>query len=505
MKKAVKRNALLTSVFSVTGLLILSKLLGFVKQMMTAAAFGATLETDIINLSQGLIGNLEYLLVQSVLSALIAVYLHTSQQGEDMACRFAFDVWKALTVIAAAAVLLVELSAPWLACLIAPSYSAEYLASLSSYLRLFAPVLLLLVWTAVFNGLLHANKRFIPGEMISVHQSVLLIALTALLSRRLGVSVLVVAFFAHNIYNALYTAVLSRRYWAVSLGNPFRNPAVRQLLCMMLPLLAGYSLVYVNQMVDKALVSGLEIGAVTALNYASVLSNLVSTFITTFASMLFAYATEHIAMGDEAGAAQLTNRTTLLLLTGFFPVCLLTCLCAEDIVTIIYARGAFDAESVRICAMALRGYALMFVPLVVREVYSRYLYGHQDSKRPMVNSGIAAVCNIVLSIALCPFFGVLGVAVATSISVMVCAALDLHTAYQAHSVLRGSGVVHSLPWLLTGGAACLAAARIGLRAFSGMAPFPRFVFTALLGFAAYAVAASPLLLRLLRQLRQKEN
>lgn len=67
----------------------------------------------------------------------------------------------------------------------------------------------------------------------------------------------------------------------------------------------------------------------------------------------------------------------------FLPISILTVLLSEEIVTIVYARGAFDAESVRICAQALRGYALMFVPLVFREVYSRFQYGHQDSKLPL--------------------------------------------------------------------------------------------------------------------------
>ena len=183
----IKKNHIIRTVFSVTGLLIVSKLLGFVKQMVTAAAFGTTIETDLISLSQGLIGNIQYLLVESVLSALVAVYLHTAQQGEDAARRFSFDLWKALTVITAGVVLLVELCAPWLARLIAPSYPAEQLTVLSGYLRLLAPVLLLLVWIAVFSSLLRANKRFIPAEMLSTHQSIFVIALTVSLSARLGV------------------------------------------------------------------------------------------------------------------------------------------------------------------------------------------------------------------------------------------------------------------------------------------------------------------------------
>lgn len=499
---SIKNNHIVSTAFSVTGLLLVSKLLGFIKQLVTASTFGTTLETDLISLSQDLIGNLQYLLVQAVLSALIAVYLHTAQQGEDAAKRFSFDVWKALTVITAGVVLLVELFAPWLARLIAPSYPDEQLVQLSRYLRLFAPVLLLLVWIAVFNGLLHANKRFIPGEMISVHQSLFLIVLTVLLAGRLGVGVLVLAFFASNLWNAGYTALLSRRYWRVSHGSPFRNPAVRRLLRMMLPLLLGYSLVYVNQMVDKALVSGLDAGAVTALGYAAVLSNLVGTFIITFASMLFAYVTSRIAAGDENGAAQLTERTALLLSVIFLPISILTVLLSEEIVTIVYARGAFDAESVRVCAQALRGYALMFAPMIFQEVYSRFLYGFQDSKRPIVNSSIAAVCNIALSIALCPRFGVVGVTVATSISVALGGALNLYSARREHPELHSAALFLALPWLLIGCTACGVAAWLCIMKLSGQSALIRFVLAALAGFVAYAVAAGPLLLRLWRQFRR---
>lgn len=499
---SIKNNHIVSTAFSVTGLLLVSKLLGFIKQLVTASTFGTTLETDLISLSQDLIGNLQYLLVQAVLSALIAVYLHTAQQGEDAAKRFSFDVWKALTVITAGVVLLVELFAPWLSRLIAPSYPDEQLAQLSRYLRLFAPVLLLLVWIAVFNGLLHANKRFIPGEMISVHQSLFLIVLTVSLSARLGVRVLILAFFAYNLWNAGYTALLSRRYWHVSHGNPFRNPAVRRLLRMMLPLLLGYSLVYVNQMVDKALVSGLDAGAVTALGYAAVLSNLVGTFIITFASMLFAYVTSRIAAGDENGAAQLTERTSLLLSVTFLPISILTVLLSEEIVTIVYARGAFDAESVRVCAQALRGYALMFAPMIFQEVYSRFLYGFQDSKKPMVNSSVAAVCNIALSIALCPRFGVAGVTVATSISVALGGALNLYSARREHPELHSAALLRALPWLLVGCAACGVAAHLCAARLAGQSALIRFVLAAMAGFVAYAVAAGPLLLRLWRQFRR---
>ena len=499
----MKNNRITATVCSVTGLLIVSKLLGFIKQMVTAAAFGATLETDLINLSFGFVDDLQYLLTQTLITALVTIYIHTREQGgEEAACRFAFHTWKAFTLISSGIALLAALCAPLMARLLAPGYDADTSARLSRCLRLVAPAILLFVWIAISNALLHANKRFFPGEIISIHQSLWMIVLVLLFKARIGVSIMLVAFGIYSLWNTGYTALLSRRYWRVSRGDPFQNPSVRELLKMMLPLLLGYSLVYVNQLVDKSLVSGLATGSVTALNYAAVLSNLVGTFIITFSSVLFTYVTARIASDDQTGAAELTDHAAVVLLSVFLPVCLLTIFYAEEVVSIVYARGAFDAESVRICAQALRGYALMFPPLVFREVYSRFLYGHRDSKRPMVNSSIAVVCNIVLSIALCPRFGVFGVTVATSISVALCGVLNLHSARRAHPELHSAALLRALPWLLAGCAACGVTAQYCAAKLAGQSALIRFVLAALAGFAAYAVAASPLLLRLLRQLRQ---
>ena len=130
--------------FSVTGLIILSKLMGFVKQMVVANQFGTTIETDLITLSEGFIGNIQYLLVQALVTSFISVYIYTKEQEEARASRFAMDTIKAFTFVAAALTAIVCLGAPWIARLIAPSYSAELSGALARYLRLFSPLLLIM-------------------------------------------------------------------------------------------------------------------------------------------------------------------------------------------------------------------------------------------------------------------------------------------------------------------------------------------------------------------------
>lgn len=490
----MKGNRIFRTIFSVSSVILLAKLLGFAKQAVTASTFGATIETDLISLSEGFIGNIQYVLVQVLLTSFTTIYIHAREKEEEKQARsFAMDAVKVFSLIALGLSAVVLLAAPLIARIIAPSYSPELSTRLTGYLRLFAPALVLSIWIAVFHALLNAHRRFIPGELTGLNQSVIVIALVLALGKTAGVQTLALAFFVYHIWNTLYLGALSRRYWGQSRGNPFQNKEVRQLLRMACPLLLGYSMVYINQQVDKALSSGLEQGTVTAMGYAAVLSNLVGTFIGSFSSILFTDVTIHISKGEDVKAAELTARAATLLSLVFLPVSILTALCAEDVVTTVYGRGAFDAAAVNTAAQALRGYALSFIPLVLRELFSRFQYGYQDTHRPMVNSSIGIAFNIVLSVVLCPRMGVLGITLASSVSVLVCGVLNAVTARRHSCVLSFRPLLKVLPWMAAGGLLCVFAAQWGLGAFSARSSLVRFALIALLGFGAYLpIVALPL-------------
>jgi len=183
----------------------------------------------------------------------------------------------------------------------------------------------------------------------------------------------------------------------------------------------------------------------------------------------------------------------------FWPITLLTILCAQDIVTIVFGRGAFGGEELRMAVAALQGYAVMFVPTVLRDLYSRFQYGYQNSKAPTTNSIISIVINILLSIALCPKLGVFGVALASSISTAISGVLDTITAQKCNAHLQLMSLVQQLPWMAVGGAACIATATWILHAVALAPPLLRFALTTVVGCTAYLFVVSPVLWRLLRK------
>lgn len=495
----VKRRILKT-IFSVTGVIIVAKLLGFVKQTVTASLFGATLETDLINLSQGLLGNLDYVLVHVLLTSFTALYIRLIDDDIDGLRRTVSDTLKVFTMIASVVAGLVFVAAPVIARILAPSYGAEDLVRLTGYIRLYVPILPLFTFSAVFTALLNSHKRFLPAELVSVNQSILSLLILSLFSHVLGTRSLILAFFTYTVWNLLFLGFLSRRHWRLELGgNPFANPNIKELLRMCAPLLLSYSMVFINQQVDKSLSSGLGEGTVTALGYASVLSNLVSTFIISFCSILFTYTATAISKGEHQKAAALAVRATGLLTIVFLPISLLTVLCTRDVVSIAFGRGAFNVNAVEASASALRGYGLLFVPLALREVFTRFQYGYQDTRRPTVASCISIACNIILSVFLSRYCGIFGIACATSVSVFVCGLLNLFCSRKLNRFLNFTFLLRGVPWILLASGACLTAAILVNRRLADAASYFRFPAAAFCGLAVYFLLSAPVLLKLLQE------
>lgn len=489
----MKQSRLLHSMLSVGGVLILVKALGFVKQMVIAAAFGANVETDLINISYGFIGDIQYLLVQVLLTSVVSIYISIKEKDEILAGKFAGATFQVATLAAGATSVCVFLLSSPIAHFLAPSYSEELSQQLSTYLRIFSPLLILFVWMAVFNALLNANKRFIPGQLEGLYQSVILIVMASLFPVWLGVESLTVGYWLYALFTVVILGCQAHSYFKKSRGNPFNSPHIKSLFTMMGPLLIGYGAVYVNQMVDKILVSGLESGTITAMSYASVIVNLVGTLISSLSSVLYAHMAEYIAQRREDQVTQLVERSALLSTICLLPVTIITVGSANDLVSLLYGRGAFGEKEIAMTAVALMGYGLYFIPLAWREIYSRLQYSCQDSRRPTINSVIGIIINIALSIFFCPILGVFGVTFASSISVLVIGILNMISAKRDMPLLSFRAIYCAIPYLIVGGAVSVLVLVFCKSWLAEYFVFVRLCITSALVFIAYGIVIAPVL------------
>lgn len=494
MLKAKERwkNEIIKNIVSVSGIVVFAKLLGFVKQMITAGSFGATLETDMISLSQGLIGNMDYFLVQVFIIAFIPIYIEAKKEDKEKASLFVSNVL--ITCIAALALIIVVLFAlaPAIARIIAPSYTSELCVKLTHYIRIYTPTLFLTFTCTIFNALLRANRRFLPGELVSVIQSITLISLTLLLSKRIGPQTLIISYFVYTVMNTVFLTLSAKKEWTFKKAEKLYDRYSAKLLKMAYPLLFGYAMVFINQQVDKIIVSGLGEGVVTAVDYAAVLSNLIATLTGSICSVIFSYISQYVADGKEEETGNLIRKSAVLFTTLLVPICVLILFNARDIVRTVYGRGAFSDLAVQNTAIALTGYSISIVFYSYRELFSRLQYSYHDSRRPMINSSIGISLNIVCSIILSKFLGVFGVTVASSCSTIICAILNILSARKHNSHIRISSALRYLPYWSLGGCVCAFFSIRGADILADINAALRFIVISGISLVAYFIICIPI-------------
>lgn len=112
---------------------------------------------------------------------------------------------------------------------------------------------------------------------------------------------------------------------------------------------------------------------------------------------------------------------TIILL--IIPISVGAIVLANPIVKIVFERGAFNSDATSMTAIALACYSVGMIGFGLREILNKVFYSLQDTKTPMINGILAMSMNIVLSIVFIKVIGFAGIALATSISALICIVL----------------------------------------------------------------------------------
>ena len=196
------------------------------------------------------------------------------------------------------------------------------------------------------------------------------------------------------------------------------------MLGLIIPVFIGVGVNQINSIVDRSLASTLGDGFITILNSANRLNGFVlGLFIATIAAVIYPTLSKLSNEEDKGkfvtSVAQSVNTVVLLII----PISIGAIVLAEPVVRIVFERGAFDAEATKMTAIALVCYSVGMIGFSLREILNKVFYSLQDTKTPMTNGALAMGMNIVLNIVLIKWAGHAGLALATSISGIICIVL----------------------------------------------------------------------------------
>jgi putative peptidoglycan lipid II flippase len=392
--------------------ILLSRIVGLVRNRVFAHYFGTSDAADAFNAAFRIPNFLQNLFGEGVLSAsFIPVYAGLRARGEDAeAERVARAVAALLGLATAALVLLGVLLTPYLIAVIAPGFTGEKRAVTVRLVRILFPGAGLLVLSAWCLGVLNSHRRFFLSYAAPVVWNVaIIVSLIAFGHDRAPYALAEIAAWGSVVGSLLQLGVQLPTVAVLLEGIRPRlargSAQVAQVLRNFGPVFVGRGVVQISAYVDTVLASLLPTGAVAGLSYAQVIYTLpVSLFgMSVSAAELPAMAS---ATGTEAErAGQLRSRLTAGLRQIAFlvvPSAMAFLALGDVIAGALYQSGAFTRGMTVYVWTILAGSAVGLLASTLGRLYSSAFYALQDTRTPLR----FAVLRVSLTIALGYLFAI---------------------------------------------------------------------------------------------------
>ena len=497
--------------------ILISKLVGLLRQRVTAHFFGTSLVADVIaaafrvgNLAQNLLG-------EGTLSAsFIPIYAKLRAEGrDDEAVAFARA---ALGLLAALVIVVTAIgiaAAPWLAVVVAAGFGPDKLAMTTRLVRIVFPMTGVLVLCAWALGVMNAHRQFFMPYVAPVIWSAAQIAALMIGGSWLMQSV---EPLAHTLaWGALVGAALELALLLYKsrphLGTlrPTLDAAsahVREAAARLPGVLVGRGVIQISGLVDTLLVSFVGTGANATFAYAQTLYLLPMSLLGTGeAAVSLPEMARDTAVADEDERNRKLRRRLGLTLTRVcvlaIPAMAVLMVFGEELINLLLRTGKFDGDSTARVADAVRIYGLALIANASVRLFATTFFALGDTKLPARFAVVRVVASTAIALALLEPLGVIGV-VTGAVSAGWLEALFL--GWQLRRRIGGTGL-SELPWLKL---VVLAAATFGLPAVARTLAPPGLVdgwFGALLMLSVvavvFAVAAAALRLFDVRRLLRR--
>ena len=277
---------------------------------------------------------------------------------------------------------------------------------------------------AIFNGFLQLKGNYIIPALVGFPLNTVTILATIISSRGNPVIMAIGAVMATASQLLLLWPFIRKAGYRHKAVFNLKDQYIKDMVVIALPVIAGVSVNQINVLVDRTIASTIAVGGISALNYANRLNSFVQgifvlSIVTVLYPMISRMAADKNMDGLKKSVSEAINTVNLLVIPATVGMMVL----AEPIIELLFGRGKFDEGAVAMTSVALFYYAIGMLGFGLREVLSRAFYSLQDTKTPAINAAIAVVINIVLNIILSRYMGIGGLALATSISAIVCTLL----------------------------------------------------------------------------------
>jgi len=401
---------------------LISRILGYVRDILIAIFLGTSLFADAFFVAFRLPNTFRRLFAEGTFNAaFIPSYAGLLAKDKIKADDFAKNVFNLLFIILLFFVTVAEIFMPQLIFLIAPGFykDPEKLKLAVELSRITFPFLFFICLASFFAAILNSYNKFAAAAAAPIILNIILIA-SLFFSQWLNLSNVLILSYAVSFSGFLQLIVLFffvRKNFQPILSIKIKiDEQVKFFFRKLLPSIFSSGVTQINILVGT-IIASFQAGAVSYLYYADRIYqiNLAVAGIAVGTVML-PKLSKHIKENNFEETNNLQNRALELCLFLSIPAAVALILASEEIITSLFGYGSFDNTSVSNTAIALTFFSFGVPAFSILKIFSNFFFARNDTKTPFYLSVISVSLNIIISVSLFNKFGFVIIAIATSIS-----------------------------------------------------------------------------------------
>lgn len=400
---------------------IISKILGFGRELSLGAAYGATSYSDAYLIAMNIPGVLLAVLGAVISTTFIPIYYEAKLESEKTASFFTNNILTVICIISIITSIIGFIFAEQLVKIFAVGFSGVILDTAVSFSKILLIGIIFNSINYVMTAFMQSNDNFIVPSLIGIPFNILII-LSTIISTKTSPYVMVYGtLIAISSQFILQLPFAYKKGFKYKIQLKLKDKYIKKTFILVGPVLIGVAVNQINTMVDRSLASTLAVGSISALNYSNRLNSFVTgLFIATIVSVIYPTLSKLSSENNSEKFNQYVIRSVNTIILLVIPISVGAIVLSTPIVRVLFERGAFDSRATMMTSSALVFYSIGMVAYGLRDILGRVFYSLQDTRTPMINGAIAMGMNIVLNIILVKYMGHSGLAFATSISAIVC-------------------------------------------------------------------------------------
>ncbi len=416
---------LLSSTYVFSFFTLISRILGYLRDILIAIFLGASIFADAFFVAFRLPNTFRRLFAEGTFNAaFIPSYTTEKIKNRKKGKQFADDVFRFLIIALFFVILIVEIFTPYLVYLIAPGFfenSIKFNLAVD-FTRITFPFLLFVCLSSFFSGILNSNNKFAAAAAAPIILNIVLI-LSLLASYLLKLNFakqLSYGVTLGGVIQLLFLIYFTKKYYKPSVEFKISlNHKVKYFFRKLLPSVLSSGVTQINILVGT-IIASFEASAVSYLYYADRVYQInLAIAGVAVGTVSLPILSKAFNQKNTKKISNIQSRSIELSLLFSLPASLGLILASDEIVNALFGYGSFTIKNVEMTASALKyfGYGIPAFALV--KILSNFFFARNNTKTPFYISSFVVLTNIFISVSFFNEIGFIIIPIATSISTWI--------------------------------------------------------------------------------------